>query len=203
MAIARLLSCVVVAGVSLTPLSALLAAEPSQDAAASEEAHEGIQVGKPAPAFSEPDQDEKTVTLADFKGKWLVVYFYPKDMTSGCTTQACEFTEGIEKFNDMNATVIGVSADSAESHRKFIEKENLKISLLADTDKTMMKAYEAYQEKDGKGRIVRSTVIVDPEGNVAFHYPSVSPKGHADAVRAKLTELAEARSDHADEEPAE
>ncbi|MEX2212769.1 MAG: peroxiredoxin [Phycisphaeraceae bacterium] len=160
-------------------------------ALAAEEA--GVKVGKTAPGFKAKTQENKDATLADYKGKWLVLYFYPKDDTPGCTAEACEFTESIADFKDLNAAIVGISADSIESHLKFIAKYKLTITLLSDPQREMMKAYGAYveTEKDGKktGKVVRSTVIVNPEGVVAFHYLTVNPRGHAKEVKAKLEEL--------------
>jgi peroxiredoxin Q/BCP len=171
----------------------LIAALLCTFALAAEDPPAGLTVGKPAPAFSAKNQDDKEVSSADLKGKWVVLYFYPKDDTPGCTIQACEFSEGVDALAKLNATVIGVSADSTESHRKFIAKHKLTITLLSDPNRQIMKAYGAYveTEKDGKkaGKVVRSTAIINPQGELAFHYPTVTPKGHAAAVGAKLAEL--------------
>jgi len=152
-----------------------------------------LTIGKKAPAFSLPNQDGKTVKLADFKGRWVVLYFYPKDNTPGCTTEACDFTDGIKDFEKLDAVVLGCSADSPESHQKFIAKYKLKVTLLSDADHEMMKAYGAWGEKNLYGKtvvgIIRSTVIIDPEGRVAYHYPKVRSAGHAEAVREQLTAL--------------
>ena len=152
-----------------------------------------VKVGKAAPGFTVKNQADKDTSLSDFKGQWVVLYFYPKDDTPGCTAEACEFTESIADFKEMNATIIGVSADSVESHQKFIKKYDLKITLRSDPKREVMKAYGAYveTEKDGKktGKVVRSTVIINPEGVVAFHYPTVNPRGHAKEVKAKVEEL--------------
>ena len=144
-----------------------------------------VVVGKPAPDFTLPKQDDTNVSLGDLKGKWVVLYFYPKDDPPGCTIQACDFTEGIKAFEKINATVIGCSPDSTESHRKFIEKHDLKIDLLSDTKRDMMKTYGAINGK----KVQRSTVLIDPKGVVAHHWPKVSPKGHIDEVKKKLKEL--------------
>jgi peroxiredoxin Q/BCP len=155
-----------------------------------------LTVGKKAPPFSLPNQDGKTVKLSDFKGRWVVLYFYPKDNTPGCTTEACDFTAGLKDFEDLDAVVLGCSADSPESHQKFIAKYKLKITLLSDTDHDVMKAYGAWGEKNLYGKtvvgIIRSTVIIDPEGKVAYHYPKVRSAGHAEAVREQLAALRDA-----------
>jgi peroxiredoxin Q/BCP len=152
-----------------------------------------LVVGRKAPAFALPDQDGQTVKLSDLKGQWVVLYFYPKDDTPGCTTEACDFTAGIKGFEKLDATVLGCSADSPESHRKFIAKYKLKVRLLTDAEHTTMTAYGAWGEKNMYGRksmgVIRSTAIIDPQGVLAFHYPKVRAAGHADAVREKLVEL--------------
>jgi peroxiredoxin Q/BCP len=152
-----------------------------------------LVVGRKAPAFALPDQDGQTVKLSDLKGQWVVLYFYPKDDTPGCTTEACDFTAGIKGFEKLDATVLGCSADSPESHRKFIAKYKLKVRLLTDAEHTTMTAYGAWGEKNMYGRksmgVIRSTAIIDPQGVLAFHYPKVRAAGHAEAVREKLVEL--------------
>jgi len=155
-----------------------------------------LTIGKKAPAFSLPNQDGKTVKLSDFKGRWVVLYFYPKDNTPGCTTEACDFTAGLKDFEELDAVVLGCSADSPESHQKFIAKYKLKVTLLSDAEHDMMKAYGAWGEKNLYGKtvvgIIRSTVIIDPEGKVAYHYPKVRSAGHAEAVREQLAALRDA-----------
>jgi peroxiredoxin Q/BCP len=152
-----------------------------------------ITVGGRAPAFALSDQDGKATRLAEFAGSWVVLYFYPKDDTPGCTTEACEFTDGIEAFEKLDAVVLGCSPDTPESHRTFIAKHDLKITLLSDTDHAVMEAYGAWGEKRSYGRttmgVIRSTVLIDPQGNVAFHWPNVKAAGHAENVREKLAEL--------------
>jgi peroxiredoxin Q/BCP len=151
-----------------------------------------IVAGQPAPAFTLSDQNDKAVSLSDYRGRWVVLYFYPKDDTPGCTTEACEFTEGIEAFQGLKAAVLGVSADTPQSHREFIEKHKLKLTLLCDTKRQVMTAYGAWQPTEPgstTGKMVRSTVLIGPDGNVAFHWPTVSPKGHAEAVKQKIEEL--------------
>jgi len=152
-----------------------------------------ITVGKPAPAFQLSDQDGKTRKLAEFRGQWVVLYFYPKDDTPGCTVEACEFTEGVRGFTKLDAVVLGCSGDSPESHRKFIAKHGLKITLLSDPEHETMSAYDAWGDKVLYGRkfkgVIRSTVIVDPKGNVAHHWKKVKSKGHAESVRERLALL--------------
>ncbi|MBZ5589792.1 MAG: peroxiredoxin [Acidobacteriia bacterium] len=152
-----------------------------------------IAVGAKAPAFSLPDQSGGKVALSGLAERWVVLYFYPKDDTPGCTTEACEFTEGIAAFAGLDAIVLGCSADSPESHRKFIAKYGLKVTLLSDPDHAVMQAYGAWGEKTSYGRtttgVIRSTVLIDPKGDVAYHWPNVKAAGHAEAVRAKLAAL--------------
>jgi peroxiredoxin Q/BCP len=153
-----------------------------------------IQVGKKAPAFSLPDENGANVKLSDYAGNWVVLYFYPKDDTPGCTTEACDFTSGLAGFEDLDAVVLGCSADTPETHRKFIAKYKLKVKLLSDPEHKVMDAYGAWGEKNNYGKktmgIIRSTVIIDPAGRVAHHYPKVKAAGHAEEVRDKLSELA-------------
>jgi peroxiredoxin Q/BCP len=152
-----------------------------------------LEVGNAAPDFALPDQDENTVALKDFAGKWVVLYFYPKDDTPGCTTQACEFTEGIEAFQGLNAEVLGCSPDSPEKHRKFIAKHDLKLTLLSDPEHGVMESYGAWGEKNMYGKVtvgvIRSTAIIDPEGRIAHRWKRVKAKGHAEHVRSKLQQL--------------
>lgn len=152
-----------------------------------------ITVGKAAPKFTSTNEADKKVSLEDYKGKWLVLYFYPKDDTPGCTIQACDFSDSLNDLEKVNATVLGVSGDSTESHRAFIKKHKLKISLLSDPKREVMKPYMAYIESENNGKIAgkvqRSTVIINPQGIVAYHFPKVSPKGHIDELKAKLAEL--------------
>lgn len=152
-----------------------------------------LKVGDKAPGFCLTDKDEKEVCLKDFGGSWVVLYFYPKDQTPGCTKEACEFTERLGDFVRMSATVLGVSTDSSANHRKFAAKNKLAIDLLSDPKHETIAAYGAWQPKKLMGKefmgTVRSTFMVDPTGNIAFIWPSVNPWGHANEVRTKLAEL--------------
>jgi len=154
---------------------------------------ESTLVGKKAPAFSAPDQDGKTVKLDEYKGRWLVLYFYPNDDTPGCTTEACDFTNGLKDFEKLEAAIVGCSPNSEESHRKFIAKYKLKVRLLSDPSHAVMEKYGAWGEKVLYGKksigVIRSTAIVDPSGKVAHHWPRVKAAGQADQVREKLKEL--------------
>ena len=155
-----------------------------------------LEINKKAPAFTLQDQNDQKVRLADLKGQWVVLYFYPRDDTPGCTTEACDFTAGIKHFEKLEARVFGCSPDSTESHRKFIAKHKLKVTLLSDPDRKVMTRYGAFGEKVLYGKksmgVIRSTVIIDPTGKIAHHWPKVaSAKGHVDKVREKLAELKE------------
>ncbi|MEW6336843.1 MAG: peroxiredoxin [Acidobacteriota bacterium] len=152
-----------------------------------------ITIGAKAPAFTLLDQDEKKVSLASLAGRWAVLYFYPKDDTPGCTTEACEFTDGLAAFEGLDAAVLGCSPDAPASHRKFIAKHDLKVRLLSDPDHSAMAAYGAWGEKSMYGKrvtgVIRSTVLIDPQGRVAHHWPSVKAAGHAEEVRETLIRL--------------
>jgi peroxiredoxin Q/BCP len=152
-----------------------------------------IESGKRAPAFTLLNQNDEKVKLSELRGQWVVLYFYPRDSTPGCTVQACDFTEGVEAFTDLDAVILGCSPDSTESHRKFIAKQNLAIDLLSDPDHAVMEKYGAWGEKTLYGKkttgVIRSTVLIDPDGKVAHHWPKVQAKGHAEKVREKLVEM--------------
>ena len=153
-----------------------------------------LKTGQKAPAFTLPNQDERKISLGDYKGMWVVVYFYPKDDTPDCTTEACDFTSGLKAFEKLNAVVLGVNADSPESHRRFIGKYNLKITLLSDTGKKVLAKYGAWGTKKmyGKGieGVIRSTFIIDPDGRITHAWYGVKADGHVEKVREKLAELA-------------
>jgi peroxiredoxin Q/BCP len=152
-----------------------------------------LTLGAKAPAFTLPDQDGKQVSLQDLRGRWVVLYFYPKDDTPGCTVEACEFTAALPAFRGLDAVVYGCSADGASAHQKFIAKHKLGIGLLTDADKKVMKAYGAYGKKLMYGKevegVIRSTVLIAPDGVVAQHWPKVKAEGHAEAVRDALAAL--------------
>jgi peroxiredoxin Q/BCP len=140
-------------------------------------------VGQPAPAFKLQDQDGKWHSLADYKGKWVAIYFYPKDDTPGCTTQACSFRDNIFAFNKEGAVILGISVDDVESHKKFAEKHGLPFTLLADSDKAVSKSYGVLKTYMGVMEMARrDTFIVDPQGRIAKHYESVDPEGHSKVV---------------------
>lgn len=147
----------------------------------------------PAPAFSLQDQSEKENSLSQYKGKWVVLYFYPKDNTPGCTIEGIEFTAKKKDFEKLNAVILGVSADSPQSHCGFIDKQKLGITLLSDPERKVMKAYDAWGKKMMYGKevegVIRSTCLIDPQGNIAHHWTKVKAEGHAAEVLEKLKEL--------------
>jgi len=149
-------------------------------------------MGKNAPVFCLPDAAGTSTCLETFQGKWVVLYFYPRDNTPGCTIEAMQFNAALEKFADLGAQVIGISADSTESHQKFSEKHKLSILLLSDTDHTVLKAYDAGKPKTMFGKeflgTQRDTFLIDPEGKIVAVWRKVSPKGHAEEVMAVLLE---------------
>jgi len=139
------------------------------------------------------DEDGKEIRLSDFKGKWLVLYFYPRDNTPGCTTEALEFTSLVDGFAGCGAVVVGVSPDSCESHQKFKVRHNLGVRLLSDPERGLMEHYGAWGEKKMYGKllkgVIRSTVLIDPDGTVAHQWPRVRAKGHAANVLDTLRKL--------------
>ena len=152
-----------------------------------------IEEGKKAPAFTLPDENDDKIKLADLTGQWVVLYFYPRDDTPGCTIQACDFTSGIKDFEKLGAVVLGCSPDDSESHQKFIKKHKQKIHLLSDPSHRVMEKYGAWGEKNMYGKItqgvIRSTVLIDPAGKVAKHWKRVKTKGHAEAVNLVLKQM--------------
>jgi len=149
--------------------------------------------GSAAPDFTLPRDGDGTISLKDFRGKILVLYFYPKDDTSGCTTEAIGFSEKIDDFADAGATIIGVSKDSAQKHDKFKAKHALKVILAADEELDTIKAYGVWVEKNMYGRkymgIERATFLIDTQGKIAKIWRKVRVKGHVDAVLAEVKSL--------------
>ncbi len=164
-----------------------------------------LKVNDKAPEFCIPNQDEVEICLRDLAGKWIVLYFYPKDNTPGCTNEACDFSNENEHFEDLNGVILGVSPDSPKSHKKFIDGKNLEITLLSDEDKKVCEAFGVWQMKKFMGRefmgVVRTTFIIDPEGKIAAVWENVkvrenkTKKGekyqilHADVVKETLIKL--------------
>ena len=150
-----------------------------------------ISIDQKAPEFCLRDAEEKDVCNKDLLGKWVVLYFYPKDNTSGCTQEALDFTENIKKFVDMGVVIYGISPDSVKTHSKFIANQHLKVGLLSDEDKTMLTDYGVWQKKSMYGReymgVVRSTFLVNPEGDIAAIWCRVKVKGHVQEVLDKIS----------------
>jgi peroxiredoxin Q/BCP len=146
-------------------------------------------VGDPAPDFKLTSNEGKLAALGDFKGKWLVLYFYPKDFTSGCTLEAHNFQQDLEKYNKLNAIIVGVSIDTADSHKSFCEKEGLNFKLLSDTDAKVSEQYGSVMDYNGTKLSARNTFIIDPQSKVAKVFMKVNPKVHSEEVLAALAEL--------------
>jgi len=136
-----------------------------------------LELNTKAPEFCKPNQDEVEICFRDLLGKWIVLYFYPKDNTPGCTNEACDFTKANDEFEDLDAMIIGVSPDSPKKHRNFIEKKDLEIMLLADEDKSMCEAYDVWHLKKFMGReymgVVRTTYIINPDGLISATWENV------------------------------
>ena len=147
-------------------------------------------VGKKAPHIALPDENGKIHDLKDYMGKWVLVYFYPKDMTPGCTIEAQCMRDRMNELKALGVNVFGVSADDMESHKKFIAKDNLNFPLLADVDKKAAEAYGVWQEKSFMGKkymgISRESFLINPDGVVVKHYEKVTPKEHAEEVIADV-----------------
>ncbi len=152
-----------------------------------------LQEGTKAPDFILPDQNGDQVRLSDFKGKWVILYFYPKDMTPGCTTEACNFQTALPQINNNDAVVMGVSKDSVERHKKFAEKQSLSFKLLSDSESDVCEKYGVWRKKKLYGKefmgIVRSTFIINPQGEIAKVYPKVKVKEHYREVLEDLKKL--------------
>jgi len=150
-------------------------------------------IGNAAPAFTLETDTGETLSLKDLKGQKVVLYFYPKDDTSGCTTEACEFRDIMPRFAKDSAVVLGVSPDSVKSHQKFKQKYELPFTLLADTEKTVAEAYGVWKEKSMYGRkymgVERTTFLIDAKGILRQVFDKVKPAGHADAVAEALAAI--------------
>jgi len=152
-----------------------------------------LKIGSSAPVFRLPDQTGKIYQLADYQGKWLLLYFYPKDNTPGCTVEACTIRDNWADFGKLNASVLGISADSVASHQKFANKFNLSFPILADEDKFIIRRYGILAEKSMFGKtflgIKRSSFLIDPDGKIAKIYEKVKPADHAAQVLEDLKKL--------------
>jgi peroxiredoxin Q/BCP len=149
--------------------------------------------GSPAPDFTLPNQEGAQVSLDQFKGKWVVLYFYPKDFTQGCTIEAHNFQRDIDKYTQKNAVIVGVSVDNVDSHKSFCAKEGLNFKLLADSDHVVVQKYGSIMEYNGMTLAARNTFLIDPTGVIRKVYLKVSPQGHSDEVLADLQQLQAAK----------
>ena len=149
-----------------------------------------IAEGILAPDFTLPTDTGDTLTLSSLRGQWVVLFAYPKDDTSGCTVEACEFRDALPRFDASKAMILGISPDSVKSHVKFKEKFELPYTLLSDEEKTVLQAYDVWKEKSMYGRkymgVERTTFLIDPEGLIAKVFTKVTPAGHADEVMAAI-----------------
>ena len=152
-----------------------------------------LEKGVKAPNFTAQTDGGLSVKLSDFAGKWLILYFYPKDDTSGCTKEACEFRDNMERITSMGAVVLGVSPDKVNSHDKFKVKYDLNFALLADPDRAVCKSYDIIGEKSMFGKkylgVIRTTFIISPKGKIEYVFNKVNVDGHVDEVISKLNEL--------------
>lgn len=153
------------------------------------------KVGTKAPAFTAPDQNGKMHSLKDYAGRWVILYFYPKDDTPGCTKEACSFRDGFSKFKRAGIEILGVSVDSVKKHTKFVEKYSLPFTLLSDENKGIVEAYKVWGLKKFMGReymgTQRVSYLINPEGKIAKVYEKVKPEDHADEVLADVKALKE------------
>ncbi|HOT44854.1 MAG TPA: thioredoxin-dependent thiol peroxidase [Spirochaetota bacterium] len=156
-------------------------------------AQKKLTAGSPAPDFSLPDASGNMVSLSTFRGSWLILYFYPRDNTSGCTLEAVDFTDRVNDFKTLRASILGISPDTVDSHRKFIEKQGLGITLLSDSERRVVKEYGVWQIKKLYGKesygVVRSTFLIDPEGIIRQVWEKVKVNGHADEVMESLRKM--------------
>jgi peroxiredoxin Q/BCP len=147
------------------------------------------QVGQPAPDFTLPSAEGGSVSLKDYKGKWVVLYFYPKDFTSGCTLEARNFERDLAKYQNQSAIILGVSADTAQSHKEFCTKEGLNFKLLADPELKAITQYGSAMEYNGMKMAARNTFLINPEGKIARVYTEVKPAVHSEEVLKDLAVL--------------
>jgi thioredoxin-dependent peroxiredoxin len=156
-----------------------------------------IAIGQPAPDFTLPASNGKMVSLSDFRGQYVVLYFYPKDMTPGCTTEACDFRDRYEQFTGLNAVILGVSTDPVKRHETFIEKYQLPFLLLSDEQHHVAELYGVWKKKRNFGKeymgIERSTFIIAPDGTLVKEWRGVKVKGHVDEALAEVAQLASSR----------
>ena len=152
-----------------------------------------LSIGQKAPDFALEDQDGIETTLLSFKNKWLILYFYPKDNTSGCTLEAIDFTQKIMEFKKLNTSVAGISPDTCKSHQEFIDKQSLSLTLLSDTKHKTLQDYDVWKEKSMYGKkymgVVRTTFLINPESKITYIWENVKAEGHVNEVKLKLKEL--------------
>lgn len=146
-------------------------------------------VGEMAPDFRLQDSTGQWHALSDYRGKWVALYFYPKDGTPGCTTEACEFRDNVFAFHDANAVIVGISVDDVDDHKKFAEKHSLPFALLADVNQQVCKTYGVLSSFLGWHFASRQTFLIDPTGHIVKHYDKVDPKGHSQQVLADIKTL--------------
>src|ERR1700684_520329 len=149
--------------------------------------------GSQAPAFNLPNQEGAQVSLDQFKGKWVVLYFYPKDFTSGCTIEAHNFQRDLDKYTQKNAVILGVSVDNVDSHKSFCTKEGLNFKLLADSSHAVVQQYGSIMEYNGMTLAARNTFLIDPNGVIKKVYLKVGPQGHSEEVLADLQQFESAK----------
>jgi thioredoxin-dependent peroxiredoxin len=150
-------------------------------------------VGDSAPAFSLPSQEGAQISLHQFNGKWVVLYFYPKDFTSGCTIEAHNFQRDLEKYTERHAVILGVSVDNVDSHKSFCTKEGLNFKLLADPNHAVVEKYGSVMEYNGTIIAARNTFLIDPSGRIRKVYLKVNPQSHSEEVLADLEQLQQAK----------
>ena len=152
-----------------------------------------IKINELAVDFCLKNQNNENVCLKDFMGKWVILYFYPKDNTPGCSLEAKSFSDYIDEFKQLNARIIGISPDSKDSHKKFEKKQNLTFNLLSDPNHDVLKSYDVWKPKKLYGRefmgVIRSTFLIDPKGRIVYIWPKVKVMGHTQSVMNKIKEL--------------
>lgn len=152
-----------------------------------------IEIGDKAPEFCLANRNDEEVCLRNFLGRWVILYFYPKDNTKGCTIEAVDFSQNLEGFEKMKAVVVGISPDSPKSHQNFANKHSLEVTLLSDTEHKVLEKYGVWQLRKMYGReyfgVIRSTFIINPEGKTSYIFRKVKVKGHVEEVKRKLKEL--------------